>query len=211
MVRNYYCRPWSETTGNPLTNDWGTSVYYFETDDLMNVLRQMEVFANGQVLKYDTEYTDDQFGGLSEAALDAQDFAPYAISQEAFEEHWQSASYRRFPEIVCTSDTLWGQPRLDSRRLAVGDIVSLVDVYADLSVTLKDFELSLQQVRQALHYCKGLYCQIDKPAKYCHNCSLRVKQEGANLDEKDPEQDNWLRAARLLQTYFRNSGQPGLF
>jgi uncharacterized protein (DUF433 family) len=202
MGRNYFCRPWSETTSEPLTNDWGTSVYYFETDNLMNVLRQLEVFANGRVLKYDTEYTDDQFGGLSEVVLDAQEFAPYKISPKVFEDHWQSVHYRRFPEIVCTSDTLGGQPRLDGRRLAVGDIVSLVDVYADLSVSLRDFELSLQQVRQALHYCKDLHCQRDNPAKYCHNCSLRVKQEKTCLDEEDPEQDNWVRAARLFQTHF---------
>jgi uncharacterized protein (DUF433 family) len=202
MDKKYFCRPWPEATGEPLTNDWGASDYYFETDDQLIVLRQMQTFASGQVLKYDTEYLDDQYGGLSKVPLDAQDFASYQVNAQIFEEKWQSSHYRRFPEIVCTSDTLWGQPRLDGRRLAVGDIVSLLDQYETLSIFQNDFELSLQQVRQALHYCKDLYCQKDQPEKYCHNCSLRVKQDGSDLDEEDPKQDNWVRAARLFQTYF---------
>ena len=203
MNKHYYCRPWPESTGEPLTNDWGGSQYYFETDDRLFVQRQLQVFQNGKALKYDTDYVDDKYGGLSEVALDAQDFASFEISSAIFEKQWESFYYRRFPEIVCTSDTLWGQPRLDGRRLAVGDILSLADVYADLATTIKDFELTLQQVRQALHYCKDLYCQKDNPLKYCHNCSLRVDQEGGKIDNEDPEQENWIRAKRLFQTYFK--------
>lgn len=202
MNKNYFRRPWAETTGEDLTDSWGVSVYYLETDEEMFVLRQMVCFSNGQVLKYDLEYMDDRYGGLSDVALEDEDMAPYRISAEVFEAYWESSEYRRFPEIVITPDTLWGQPRLDGRRLAVGDIVSLVDVYAELDVVLKDFELSMQEVRQALHYCKDLYCQKDEPEKYCHNCSLRVRQEGAKFDQEDPEQDNWVRAARLFQQYF---------
>ena len=202
MITNYFKRIWSEKTGEPLTNDWGTSVYYFETDDLLAVLRQVQVFENGQVLKYDREYLDDQYGGLAEKALDVEDFEPYRVNLETFEQQWLLSSYR-FPEIVCTRDTLWGQPRLQGRRLAVGDIVSLVDIYAEFPVVLKDFELSLQQVRQSLHYCKDLYCQKDSPDLYCHNCSLRVKQEQSVPDKEDPEQDNWIRAGRLFRTYFQ--------
>jgi len=202
LDKRYFRRPWPETTGAPLTDSWGTSVYYFETDIELSVLRQMEVFENGRVLKYDEEYVEDRYGGLSSVNLDAGDFSPFEISPETFEKQWESVDYRRFPEIVCTPDTLLGQPRLDGRKLAVGDIVSLVDVYAALPVTQKDFELSLQQIRQALHYCKDLYCKKDKPLKYCHNCSLRVDQEGGLFDAEDPEQDNWIRAARLFNTYF---------
>jgi hypothetical protein len=80
-----------------------------------------------------------KYGGLAEKPLNPEEFEPYRIMQEAFEQVWESTVYRRFPEIVCTSDTLWGQPRLDGRRLAVGDIVSLVDIHDDLSIVLKEW------------------------------------------------------------------------
>jgi hypothetical protein len=90
MNKNYFCRAWEETTGDPLTDDWGTSIWHFETDDQLNVLRQMQIFANGQTLKYDADYLEDQYGKLSETAIDAEDFARYAINSEVFEDQWRS-------------------------------------------------------------------------------------------------------------------------
>src|SRR5687767_13667626 len=124
---NYFKRSWDETTGDELTADWGHSIYYFETDSQFDVLRQLQVFENGKILKYDTEYVDDKFGGLAESFPGIKEFNQYRISKEEFEQLWQTTSYKKFPEIVCTPDILWGQPRLEGRRLAVGDIVSLVD------------------------------------------------------------------------------------
>ncbi|OQP65866.1 hypothetical protein A3860_14830 [Niastella vici] len=69
---------------------------------------------------------------------------------------------------------------------------------------MKDFELSFQQIRQALHYCKLLECKNDNPEKFCHNCILRVKQFNETIDEDDPEQPNWERATRLFKRYFEN-------
>jgi uncharacterized protein (DUF433 family) len=205
VTSNYYKRFWEESTGNELTNSWGCSTYYFETEANFAVLRQMEIFENGQVLKYNTEYLDDKFGGLSEVPLDFEDFEPYRITRDEFETRWQTSQYKQFPEIVCTHDVLWGQPRLEGRRLAVGDIVSLVNVYDpdNINTLLTDFELSLQQVRQALHYCKILQCKKDNPEKFCYNCILRVEQENDIVDKDDPEQPNWIRANRLLKKYFQ--------
>ena len=162
------------------------------------VLRQLQTFDNGQVLKYDTEYLDDKFGGLSEVSLD-EEFKPFQIDKVEFEQVWSSSHYRQFPEIVITEDCLWGQPRLEGRRLAVGDIVSHVDVNNSASVAAQDYEISLQQTRQALLYCKTLQCVKDNPIKFCHNCTLRVRQDG---DADSEEQDNWKRADRLFRHYF---------
>jgi uncharacterized protein (DUF433 family) len=84
-----------------------------------------------------------------------------------------------YPEIVCTKDTLDGSPRINGRRLAVGDVVSFVKNYGTLEQVIEDFELTLSQIRQALHYCASLQCKnIDKPIVFCHNCYLRRLQEG---------------------------------
>jgi uncharacterized protein (DUF433 family) len=199
----YFKREWVESTGEDLTDGWGDSTYYFETDRQFNVLRQMQIFKNGKALKYDLEYLDDKFGGLSESPIELDGFTE--INKIEFDQLWTKTIYKRFPEIVCTHDCLWGQPRLEGRRLAVGDIVSLVDVYhEDIGVTMKDYELSLQQIRQALHYCKLMECKNDYPEKFCHNCMLRVDQFNETIDEDDPEQPNWERASRLLKRHFEN-------
>jgi uncharacterized protein (DUF433 family) len=206
MTALYFKRHWDETTGEELTDNWGLSTYYFETDEKLNVTRQLQLFDNGKILKYDTEYVDDKFGGLSEIQVDINEFAEYRITKKEFEQLWENSHYKKFPEIVCTHDTLWGQPRLERRRLAVGDIVSLVDTYhEDINVILADFELSLQQVRQALHYCKTLECKNDNPEKFCHNCLLRVEQFNETIDKEDPEQANWLRADRRFKQHFQTA------
>ncbi|RSK44756.1 hypothetical protein [Hymenobacter perfusus] len=82
----YYKRYWEETTGDIATDNWGTSCFYFETDEQLCVQRQLQVFGNGQVLKYDINYVEDKLGGLSEAPLDI-DFVPYEIIKEEFEQH----------------------------------------------------------------------------------------------------------------------------
>ena len=199
----YFKRPWDENSGEGLTGNWGHSTYYFETDKDFYVSRQMQIFQNGKVLKYDTSYVNDKFGGLSETQLDIEEFSEIKIDKTEFEQVWQTSLYKQFPEIVCTHDTLWGQPRLDGRRLAVGDIVSLLETYDDnINSVLTDFELTLQEVRQALHYCKILECQKDKPEKYCHNCLLRVEQFNETISLDDPEQSNWLRASKLFEKHF---------
>ena len=92
-----------------------------------------------------------------------------------------------FPAIVCTELTLWGSPRVDGRRLAVGDVVSIVKDYGALSEVLADYELSISEVSQALQYCSSLRCKIDQPLVFCHNCSLRRQQEGP-LDTSELEE-----------------------
>lgn len=195
----YFKRNWDETTGDELTDDWGKSVYYFETDNEMNVLRQIEKYENGKHLKYDSEYLEDKYGGLSEVQLELAEFSEFEIGKEEFNQVWDNSKYERFPEIVRTENVLCGQPRLEGRRLSVGDIVSLINVNKNLNIVLQDFELSHQQARQAVLYCKLKKCEVDNPIKFCHNCTLQVKQDNSKIDE---EKDNWIIANDLLSEYF---------
>jgi len=91
-----------------------------------------------------------------------------------------------FSAIVCTAHTLGGSPRIDGRRLAVGDVVSSLSYGSVTEVVQKD-ELSYEQVRQALQYCATQQCLVDKPIVFCHNCSLRSRQEGP-LDTSELEE-----------------------
>ncbi len=92
-----------------------------------------------------------------------------------------------FPNIVCTEGTLGGSPRIDGRRLAVGDVVSFIKNYETLSEVMEDYELTPSEIKQALQYCSNLQCRQDEPTVFCHNCSLRREQEG-KLDTSDLEE-----------------------
>ena len=85
----YFKRYWNETTGDTLTNAWGTSTYYFETEENGDVLRQLEVFANGRRLKYTSDYVQDKYGGLSEVPLDLTEFEKFKTTKNEFENAWQ--------------------------------------------------------------------------------------------------------------------------
>jgi uncharacterized protein (DUF433 family) len=96
-----------------------------------------------------------------------------------------------FSHIVCTEQVLCGSPRLEGRRLAIGDVVSLVNNYGTFDQVKQDFELTNDEIKQALLYCSLLKCKEDKPMVYCHNCSLRAEQEEpidfSNLEEDSLE------------------------
>jgi hypothetical protein len=88
-VVRYFKRNWDESRSDA-HNDWGTSTWYFETAPDMWPTRQIEIYANGAVLHYDEAHIEDECGALSEAALDAVDFAPFEIAQAEFERAWTS-------------------------------------------------------------------------------------------------------------------------
>lgn len=89
----YFKRHWDETSGDNLTNGWGTSWYYFEADEDGYVLRQLQQFENGQVLKYDDDYVEDEFGGLTDQPLN-DEMTSFQIDKKEFEDMWLYPRYK---------------------------------------------------------------------------------------------------------------------
>ena len=83
----YYLRPWDENRGDKYA-DWGVSLWYFEVDDSGRVVRQVEAYENGKVLRYDETNLNDEFGGLAEHPIDLGEFEQYGISKEEFDDRW---------------------------------------------------------------------------------------------------------------------------
>ena len=83
----YYKRNWDESRGDEF-DFWGTSLWYFECGEDDYALRQIEVYGDGTVLKYDENHPEDQYGKLSEAPLEADEFAEFKITKEEFENIW---------------------------------------------------------------------------------------------------------------------------
>ncbi len=86
---HYFKRKWEEDRGDQFAS-WGCAVYFFETDSDFVPTRQLEVYDNGTRLRYDQQHTHDEYGMLADQPLDAEDFAPYSISQAEFEDAWNS-------------------------------------------------------------------------------------------------------------------------
>ena len=84
----YFKKNWEETTGEELTDDWGVSIFYFETDDSLNVLKQIQIFENGNILKYDELNNEDEFGAMADQSLEEEEFLDCEITKEEFYNIW---------------------------------------------------------------------------------------------------------------------------
>ncbi len=83
----YYKRRWEDTRGDEYA-DWGHSWWYFEVDQSDRVVRQVEVYDDGTVLKYSQATPEDQHGGLS-AEFNCEAMASFAIAAREFDDRWQ--------------------------------------------------------------------------------------------------------------------------
>ena len=84
----YFKKNWEETSGDELTDDWGVSIFYFETDDSLNVFKQIQIFENDNILKYDELSNEDEFGAMADQSLEEEEFLDCEISKEEFYNIW---------------------------------------------------------------------------------------------------------------------------
>lgn len=82
LVR-YFRRPWDDDRGDEYAS-WGTSMFYLAIDNTGTVRQQVEVYASGVALAYDEQHDEDEFGGLTYADLDLEEFAPFEITRQEF-------------------------------------------------------------------------------------------------------------------------------
>jgi uncharacterized protein (DUF433 family) len=84
--------------------------------------------------------------------------------------------------IVCDERICSGAPCVGGTRLTVYNVVSLLIVENSLANVMEQYELSQQQVHDAINYCSSLQCINDisldvTRKKYCANCVLRGLEE----------------------------------
>lgn len=68
----YYKIHWDESRGDDY-DSWGTSWWYFEVAVDSEILRQLELYENGNLLYYNQKHLDDKYGGLSKSRFDEFD------------------------------------------------------------------------------------------------------------------------------------------
>ena len=88
MKFRYFKKLWDESTGEELTDSWGKSTYYFETDENLNVVKQLQKFENGRILKYDEHLIEDELGFLSDQPLENEEFVDDEIQKNEFYNIW---------------------------------------------------------------------------------------------------------------------------
>lgn len=86
---HHYKRRWDESRGDNY-DSWGSSWWFFETDDEFWPNRQIEIYDGGQVLFYHRSHLDDAYGRLSEAPVDPNEFEEFRISGAEFDQQWSS-------------------------------------------------------------------------------------------------------------------------
>lgn len=86
--RRYYRRPWRESRGDRW-DSWGASVWYFEADEKLVPIRQIEVYESGPTLRFGPDHPEDEFGALGYGTLgDEQEWTAWEISAAEFESVW---------------------------------------------------------------------------------------------------------------------------
>ncbi|RFM29263.1 DUF433 domain-containing protein [Chitinophaga silvisoli] len=74
----------------------------------------------------------------------------------------------------------FGQPVITGRGLTVFSVVSFAYYKDDMNFFLNEFDLSKEEMKSAILYCKNRQCKlIDSPSdRYCVGCILRSISEG---------------------------------
>jgi hypothetical protein len=73
--------------------NWGGDpTYWLEVNQRGDAERELQVYPNGNVLRYDREHPDDEYGALSIMVVDGDEelWAAYEITREEFEEQWRT-------------------------------------------------------------------------------------------------------------------------
>jgi uncharacterized protein (DUF433 family) len=80
--------------------------------------------------------------------------------------------------IECNKNKCFGEPSLVGKRLTVRDVVSKLRVEDGMEVALEDYDITREQAKAAVEYCRIRKCQSDQSLlRYCDGCVLRTLQD----------------------------------
>jgi uncharacterized protein (DUF433 family) len=86
-------------------------------------------------------------------------------------------------EIVSTSDTCSGEPRINGTRLTCGNVVFLHFAGMTFVEFLKVHSyLTIDDIMACAKYCASLQCVADHVINYCHGCTLDKRADESCLN-----------------------------
>lgn len=89
----FYHRKFDKYWGAGPAADWGAFNQFFETDYIGNIIRQVQLFENGHVLKYDRTNQGDEFGQIGDMPLYREGWRKYKVPQKEFMNAWQGPAW----------------------------------------------------------------------------------------------------------------------
>ena len=93
-MNKYFKRNWDEVRGDEY-DSWGKSIWYFEVGTNGFPLKQIELYENGNRLKYHSEKTFDDYGSLGDHALDMNELQTYEIEKAEFYNEWNKSNPKK--------------------------------------------------------------------------------------------------------------------
>jgi len=99
MGNKYFKRKWDETRGDEF-DSWGTSIWYLEVDNDLYPSKQIELYENGNRLKYHSEKTFDDYGRIGDQALDLDEFKEFEIEKEEFDIEWRKSNPKKEHQLI---------------------------------------------------------------------------------------------------------------
>ncbi len=89
-----YFKRYTDHSDTPV---WGGATYYFQTDDSGRAEKELAVYDNGNIRKYDHAHPSDEYGSLPDDPLFTDDHSrgewqDYQISEQEFLSAWQDKS-----------------------------------------------------------------------------------------------------------------------
>lgn len=101
----------------------------------------------------------------------------------------------------------FGQPVIIGRRLTVFNVVSNANCWDNINDFLKDFDLSMEELRSVIFYCKNRECKVIENSfdHYCDGCVLRSISEGWMSIKDDFMESDGVSISKDGKTFFLGS------
>lgn len=93
-MKKYYKRNWEESRGDEF-DSWGKATFYFEVNSDGYPVKQIELYENGNRLKYHSNKMFDDYGRLGDQSLDTDDFEPFEIDEAEFLKEWKKSNPKK--------------------------------------------------------------------------------------------------------------------
>ncbi|TRX61383.1 hypothetical protein FNH22_04825 [Fulvivirga sp. M361] len=87
--------------------------------------------------------------------------------------------------IISTDHTLGGSPRLEGRRLDVRHVIWGITEFdhGDMQSYQDNFEVTTDEIRHAIMYCKDQICELQDVPQSCNGCSKRFRKDTETWEE----------------------------
>ena len=96
--------------------------------------------------------------------------------------------------VISSFNVLGGSPRLSGRRLDVQHVIWGITKYDNYRISsyMEDFEVSRDDIRHAIMYCKDEICELNNVLQSCNGCSKKFKK-----DQERCSDDSFFNDAKL--------------